>query len=79
MGTKASQETLDEAVAELEQLADEIQLKLHLAGMDAKDTWSNKLEPKLFEARAYARDAKDASKKAVHDAVEALRAFSASL
>lgn len=38
---------------ELEKLADEIRLKLHLAGMDARNTWS-KIEPKLhdFEQRA---------------------------
>jgi len=32
----------------LRQLADEIRVKIHLAGMDAKDTWS-KLEPRLRE------------------------------
>ncbi len=33
---------------ELRFLADETRLKMHLAGMEAKDAW-NKLEPKLFE------------------------------
>jgi len=70
---------IDEAVAELEQLADEIQIKLHLAGMDAKDTWNRRLEPRLFEVRGHAHDAKVATLTAVHDAVEAFKAFSASI
>lgn len=70
---------VDEAFAVLERLAGEIQLKLHLAGMEAKDAWSRELEPRLFEARTHAREAKDASGKAVDDVIEALRALSASL
>lgn len=70
---------VDKAVAELEQLAGEIQVKLHLASMDARDAWSRKLEPKLFEARQHAREARDASIKAVEDTVAAFKAFSASL
>jgi ElaB/YqjD/DUF883 family membrane-anchored ribosome-binding protein len=71
--------TAAQALAELEQLADEIQVKLHLAGMDAKDTWANKLEPRLHEARIHAREAKDASKKLVAEVATAFRDFSASL
>ena len=33
---------------DLQRTADEIKVKLHLAGMDAKDAW-NDLEPKLAE------------------------------
>lgn len=33
---------------DLKRTADEIKVKLHLAGMDAKDAW-NDLEPKLAE------------------------------
>ncbi len=32
---------------DLRGMADELRLKIHLAGMDAKDAWS-KLEPQLF-------------------------------
>lgn len=70
---------VEEAVAELEQLVDEIQVKLHLAGMDAKDAWTRQLEPKLFEARVHAREAKHASIQAVQDTVAAFKAFAASL
>ena len=38
---------------DLHRLADEIRVRIHLAGMDAKDAW-HKLEPKLreFERKA---------------------------
>ena len=46
-------EQLDDIRAEMEKTAGEIRVKMHLAGMDAKDKW-NELEPKLhdFEQRA---------------------------
>ena len=77
MGTaKTSLESsVDQALAELETVTDEIRVKLHLASMDAQDTWNAKLEPRLFEARVHAQEAKDASKAAIEDAVKAFREF----
>ena len=83
MGTKMTAENLekglDEMVAELESLGTEIELKLKLASMDARDTWDKKLEPKLFEARAHAKEAKDEAKKAVLDTLKAFKEFAAVL
>jgi hypothetical protein len=42
----------------LRRMADEIRVKIHLAGMDAKDTWG-KIEPKLHEFERKAEAAKD--------------------
>jgi ABC-type ATPase involved in cell division len=70
---------LDEMMAELESLGTEIELKLKLASMDARDTWQKKLEPKLFEARMHAKEAKDEAKKAVMDTLRAFKEFSAVL
>jgi hypothetical protein len=42
----------------LRRMADEIRVKIHLAGMDAKDTWA-KLEPKLHEFERKAERVKD--------------------
>jgi hypothetical protein len=77
MGTKSDQ-GLNEAVAQMEQLADEIRLKIHLAGMDAKDAWSS-LEPRLEEARKHAREASHASSVAIDETLDAFRKFAASL
>ena len=72
-------QTIDKALDELETLSDEIRVKIHLAGMDARKTWSENLEPKLDEARVHARDAKAASKKAIDDTLAAFKAFAQQL
>lgn len=85
MGTATPQkappigEQIDHALAELETLSDEIRVKLHLAGMDANDRWNKSLEPRLHEARIHAREAKEASKHAIQDALKAFKDFAASL
>lgn len=66
---------IDDALAELEKVADEVRVKLHLAGMDVIATWNEQLEPRLFEARQHARDASLASKAAIAEAVETFREF----
>ena len=73
------EESIDKAISELESVADQIRVKLHLAGMDANVAWNEKLEPRLFEARGHANEAKAASKHAIEDAVKAFKAFAASL
>ena len=45
---KTLKEELQDTRNDLRQTADEIRVKLHLAGMDAKDAWEE-LEPKLAE------------------------------
>lgn len=42
----------------LRRMADEIRVRIHLAGMEAKDAWG-KLEPKLHEYEQKASNAKD--------------------
>lgn len=73
------EKTVNEALSELEQLGEEIRLKLRLAEMDASTTWREKLEPRLFQARVHAAEAKEASKLAIHETLEAFKQFSASL
>jgi hypothetical protein len=81
MGTTAKnlEKNLDEMLNELEALGTEIELKVRLASMDARDTWERKLEPKLFEARAHAKEARMEAKKAVQDTLRALKEFRAAL
>jgi gas vesicle protein len=43
-------EELDQLMEELTALADQVQLKLHLGGMDAQDAW-RRLEPQLSELK----------------------------
>ncbi len=48
MQTTELKDELQKGLEHLKSLRDEVRVRLHLAGMDAKDEW-NKLEPHLFD------------------------------
>ena len=73
------EQSIDQALLDLESVTDEIRVKLHLANMDATKAWNEKLEPRLFLARQHAREAKVASKAVIDDAVKAFKEFAAAL
>lgn len=78
--TPTSLETsVTNVLADLETLTDQIRVKLHLVNMEAKKTWNEELEPRLFEARVHATEAKDASKAAIEATLKAFKDFSATL
>lgn len=56
----------------LTELRDEIRVKIHLAGMDAKDAW-NRLEPKVHEVEAAAAEVSETARHALHDVVQRMR------
>jgi hypothetical protein len=56
----------------IQSLRDEIRLKLHLAGMDAKDAWAA-LQPKLAEVEHAAEDVSDTTRHALRDVLARLR------
>jgi hypothetical protein len=62
----------------LRTLRDEIKVKVHLAGMDAKDQWA-KLEPELFKVERAAEQATESSKKVLDDALKRLKSLRDSL
>jgi hypothetical protein len=64
-GTKKEALSFDEGLESLRRLRDEIRLELHLASMEAKDTWK-KLEPRLGELERAARTTTQASRAAVN-------------
>lgn len=76
---RAWTKTVADALDELESVSDEIRVKVHLAGMDARTVWDESLEPRLEEARNHARAATVVSNAAIDGAVEALRRLAASL
>jgi hypothetical protein len=65
---------LAKSVALLKTLRDEVKVTLHLAGMDAKDRW-RQLEPRIADVEHAAREATEASRAAVADAVASVKAF----
>ncbi len=60
-------------------LRDEVKLHLHLASLDAKQEWNDKLEPRINEVSTTAHNATDASRAAVHDLVTKVEGFYAKL
>lgn len=55
---------------ELRTLRDEVRLKLHLAGKDAKDQWETKLEPRIEKLEQQARNVSDNTMDAIRDALD---------
>jgi len=70
---------VDSALDDLEQLADQVRVKIHLAELDVRDAWNLKLEPRLFEARVHAKEASAASKAALEATVKVFRDFAQGL
>jgi hypothetical protein len=60
-------------------LRDEIRVEMHLAGMEAKTRWKEKLEPRLHGAEKFGSDVRDVSGRAMKDLVEKYRHFRESL
>ncbi|WP_437276205.1 hypothetical protein WME90_33845 [Sorangium sp. So ce375] len=69
---------LNKSLESLQTLRDEIRVRLHLAGMDAKDAW-DKLEPRLLDAEKLAEDVSEASRNALREIVEKVKEFRSSL
>ena len=63
---------------QLKTLRDEVRVRLHLAGMEVKDEW-NKLEPHLFDVEQSAKEATEASRRAIVEAVDRLKKLRESL
>jgi hypothetical protein len=59
------------SLALLQTWRDEVRLKLHLAGMDAKAEW-RKLEPQLTEVERAAEHVTEASRDALDQALKSL-------
>lgn len=77
MGTASSR--VDHDLEELQRLRDEIRLKIHLAGMDAKSTWKeleprvDKLERSIHEEGTHVADATLALARDLRKALEQFR------
>ena len=63
---------IERSLVAMQTLRDEVRVRLHLAGMEAKDEWK-KLEPHLEEVERTAEAFTDATGRAIDDAVARLR------
>lgn len=64
--------TIAEQLAKAEGLVDEIRLKLHLASLDAKKEWDEKLGPRVHELR-------QAPSEKIHELLSLLEVYAARL
>jgi|HubBroStandDraft_5_1064220.scaffolds.fasta_scaffold604026_1 hypothetical protein len=70
--TKELKQDMSSSVDRLRALRDDVRVRLHLAGMDAKDEW-NKLEPRVAELeRRVLGELNDASRAAIEDVIKRL-------
>jgi hypothetical protein len=69
---------MKETLAHLRSLRDEIRVRLHLAGMDAKETW-RKLDAQLDRADRWVDQATEEARTAMHKLAGGVRAFRDSL
>jgi hypothetical protein len=65
---------MEETLAHLRTVRDEIRVHLHLAGMEAKESFA-KLDADLDQADLWIEQATDASSAALHKVGKALRSF----
>ena len=66
---------VSKGVARLGTLRDEVKLHLHLASLDAKQEWDDKLEPRINEMQSTAHQMSDASRAAVGDLIKRVEGF----
>ena len=66
-------------LARLATLRDEARLHLHLATLDAKKEWSDKLEPRIDELQRTAHQLTDGSRSAVQELLGTVEGFVAKL
>ncbi|HRI11214.1 MAG TPA: hypothetical protein PKW35_25525 [Nannocystaceae bacterium] len=65
-------ERFHKGLADLRTLRDEIGLKLHLAGMDARQAWEQ-LEPRIAELESQAQSASESAAQATDKVIAELR------
>lgn len=76
--TETLKAQVKDGIVQLQTLRDEIRVRIHLAGMDAKDAWSS-LEPEIEHAEQVAKEATVASRAAIEDVLVKVRDFAKSL
>ena len=75
MKTHLIRDDIQKAVSRIQWLRDEVKVRLHLASLDARQEWDEKLSPRIFEVEQMAKHVSEQAREAVHDLVEKLETF----
>ena len=65
--------TLENSLNELRTLRDEIRVRLHLVGQEAREQWEKHLEPHVGRLEQQLRDSSDDTRVAMKEALERAR------
>jgi len=79
MNTQDIKEEVDKNIDRLTALRDEVKLKLHLASLEAKTEWDEKLSPKVFEVEQAAKNITESTRSTAQELVAKLEDFLARL
>ena len=72
MAQRDLEQQMRELADELRRLRDEVRVKVHLAGLDARDRWKE-LEPSTGQIEKLAREVNEASKRKLAELRDRLR------
>ncbi len=75
MDTQHIKEEVDKNIEKLATLRDEVKLQLHLASLDAKKEWDEKLAPRVLEAEQSAKEITDSTRSSARELVGRLEEF----
>jgi hypothetical protein len=75
MDTHHLKAEVEKNVEKLATLRDEVRLKLHLATLDAKTEWDEKLSPRVFEAEQMAKELTESSRSGLSELIDKLEDF----
>jgi hypothetical protein len=75
MNTSNIKAEVEKNITKLAGLRDEVKVRLHLASLDAKQEWDDKIAPRVLDAEAAAKNLTDASLGKVEDAIDKVQKF----
>ena len=75
MHTHQLKEEVDKNLAKLATLRDEVKVQLHLASLDARKEWDEKLSPKMLEVEDSAKQMTESTRSAAMELVAKLEEF----
>lgn len=75
MNTSTIKAEVEKNIEKLAGLRDEVRVRLHLASLDAKQEWDDKIAPHVLDAEEAAKSLTDASVSKVEDAIAKVQQF----
>jgi hypothetical protein len=75
MNTSNIKAEVEKNITKLFGLRDEVKVRLHLASLDAKQEWDDKIAPRVLDAETAAKNLTDASLGKVEDAIDKVQKF----